>query len=283
MKRSLRGITALAAVIFGLATMAQCPPGMTEVPVFFSDFESDNGGLVSGGGGDWEYGTIPVNFSGAGCESSYESPGGAYSGTKGWGTILDGCHHNLGAFSDLSFSVDLSNPEYLGAKLNFAQWYNVFVSFDYIQVAVNGTVIWLNNSEQDSNDWLTTSLDLASYVGQANVAITFQLYATTVVNRAGWYIDDVGVYACVEGTQGINEEGMPTFKAWPIPARGQLNIEPSGTVDAWILYDATGRVLAEGERGNAERFSIDVSRFHGMGVLELRTPDGLQRQRVVME
>lgn len=271
------------ACTFGLASMAQCPTGTTETTVFFSDFESDNGGLVRSAGGDWEYGTIPVIFSAAGCESSYENPGGAHSGTKGWGTVLNGCYNNLGAYSNLTFTVDLSDPDYTSARLEFAQWFNVFVSYDYNRITVNGAEIYLNNSTQDSFGWMVTAVDLTSFVGQSTVTISFDFWASTVVNRTGWYIDDVGVYGCVAGTQAIAENEGMAFKAWPIPARDLLNVEPTGVVTGWVLYDATGRVLAQGERRDAERFSINVSQFHGMGVLELRTTEGPRRQRVVME
>ena len=39
-------------------------------------------------------------------------------------------------------------------------------------------------------DWELINVDLSDYVG-GDVTISFDLFATTVVERAGWYIDDV--------------------------------------------------------------------------------------------
>lgn len=283
MKKALHGIMALVAITYGTVGMAQCPAGSSEVTVFSTDFESNDGGFVQSGGGDWEYGTIPVTFSAAGCESLFANTVGAHSGTKGWGTILDGCYNNLGAFSSIAFTVDLSDPAYTSARLGFAQWFNVFVSFDYTRITANGTQVYLNNSTQDSNGWMLTDVDLTPFIGLSAVSISFDFWASTVVNRTGWYLDDVGVYACIGGTQAIAEGGAAAFQAWPVPAREVLHVEPGRIVTGWVLYDATGRVLAQGERGNADVFSIDVASFHGLGVLELNTADGLLRQRVVME
>lgn len=283
MNKALHGILALLAATYGSFGMAQCPPGTSQVTVFSTDFEHDDGGFVESGGGDWEYGVIPVAITGTNCGGVFQSPGGAHSGTKGWGTVLDDCYQNLGAFSGTGFTVDLSNPGYTGATLEFAHWYNVFTNFDYIRVTANGTVIFLNNSQENSSVWITTSVDLGSFLGQSSVSIVFELYATTVVNRAGWYIDDVSVTACTSGTAGIVGEAVPTFQAWPVPASEVLHVEPSGKVMHWVLYDGLGRVLTQGGRGVGGRFDVDVTGFHGVGVLELKMEDGTVRQRVIMD
>ncbi len=268
--------------------MAQCLPGTSQVIVSSTDFESNDGGFVESGAGDWEYGVIPVSIDLSSCDSPTlsNSPGGAHSGTKGWGTILDGCYHNLGAFSGVGFTVDLSNPGYTSAELQFAQWYQVFTNFDYIRITANGNEIWINNTVENSNGWLVTQVNLDPYVGQSAVNIVFDLWATTVVNRPGWYIDDVSVTACASGTTSIGEFGMAAFRAWPVPAADLLNVEPSkalGPILSWTLFDATGRVLAEGGRADSERFSVDVSAFHGVAIMELRTTSGAYRQRVLMQ
>ncbi len=266
--------------------MAQCPGG-TVVTVFSSDFEANNGGFVESGAGDWEYGTIPVTITGANCENTtFTSPGGAHSGTKGWGTLLNDCYQNLGAFSGVGFTVDLSDPNFTSAKMEFANWYTVFTPFDYVRITVNGTEVYKNDVTEQSGGWLMQTLDLTPYVGQASVAIVFDLWATTVVNRTGWYLDDVVVTACSSAVDGIAESGTAGFRTWPIPASDVLQVEPSsamGMVKGWTLYDATGRVLAQGIPAGTDRFSIDVSTFQGLGVLELRTANGAHRQQVVMQ
>ncbi len=267
--------------------MAQCTSG-TEVTIFSTDFEANDGGFTESGLGDWEYGVIPVVINTSTCDtpSSAQSPGGAHSGTKGWGTILDGCYGNLGGFSGTGFTVDLANSNYVTAKLQFAQWYQIFTSFDYIRITVNGTEVYKNDQTENSGSWLLQSVDLTPYIGQAAVQIVFDLWATTVVNRAGWYIDDVSVTACATGTVGLADGKAADFRAWPVPASDRLNVEPSlamGAVQGWTLFDATGRTLAQGVRGDAQQFSIHVASFHGPGILELRTDQGVHRQRVLMQ
>lgn len=286
--KTLPFLAVAMSLIAGSAVMAQCP-GTNEVPVFFSDFETDNGGLAPVGAGDWEYGVIPEIIAGANCESAtFSSPGGAYSGSKGWATLLNDCYHNQNpsGFNTLNLTVDLSAPDYLTATLKFAQWFEVFTNFDYLVITANGTEVYRNDTLEDSNSWLLTSVDLTPFLGQSTVSLDFKLWATTVVNRAGWYIDDVGVTACSSIPQSIAEGGSTGFRAWPVPATDRIQVEPSaamGRVQAWTLYDATGRVLAQGIPSDAAGFSIDVSGFQGSGILELRNTKGVYRQQVVMQ
>ena len=288
MARTLRLLSAAIFGAVGLTSMAQCP-GSTEVSIFSSDFETDNGGLIPTLGSDWEYGEIPVIVTGANCESAtFSSPGGANSGTKGWATLLNDCYHNQNpsAFNTLNLDVDLSDPDYLSARLDFAQWFEVFTNFDYLVITANGTEIYRNDTTEDSNTWLETSVDLTPYLGQSLVTLSFKLWATTVVNRVGWYLDDVSVMACSSSTLSIHGATNAGFNMWPIPATDKLNIQPStdmGATGEWTLYDATGRVLANGQYAGSGPFSIDVSNFRGPGVLEMRNASGSKRQTVMME
>ncbi len=288
MVKTLPLVSAIVAGSIGIAAMAQCP-GANVVTVFSSDFEADNGGLVPVASGDWEYGDIPVIIAGTNCDNAtFASPGGAHSGTKGWATMLNDCYRNQtpSGFNTLNLNVDLSTTGFLSAKLNFAHWFAVFTSFDYLVITANGTEIYRNDTLENSNTWRETSVNLNPFLGQSSVTLSFKLWATTVVNRAGWYIDDVSVTACSSIAQSIADGGSTGFRAWPVPATDKLQIEPStamGAVQAWTLYDATGRVLAQGIRAGADRFSIDVSAFQGMGVVELRTAKGTYRQQVVMQ
>ncbi|MBK6894062.1 MAG: hypothetical protein IPH00_13255 [Flavobacteriales bacterium] len=288
MVKKLPLFSAMVAGALGLTAMAQCPPENL-VTIYSTDFETDNGGLIPVAGVDWEYGDIPAIIAGANCESAaFSSPGGAYSGTKGWATLLNDCYHNQtpSGFNTLEFTVNLSDVDYLSAQLEFAHWFEVFTNFDYLLITANGTEVFRNDTLEDSNIWLQTTVDLSPFLGQSAVTLAFKLWATTVVNRAGWYIDDVNVTACSSIVQSVAEGGSVGFRAWPVPATDKLQIEPSttmGTVQAWTLYDATGRNLAQGIPAAADRFNIDVSAFQGMGVLELRTAQGTFRQQVVMQ
>ncbi len=284
MKHLLLATIALSCTGFS-NLQAQCP-GSFAATLYATDFEANDGGFVESGGGDWEYGVIPVLITGTNCGSTPTSPGGAHSGTKGWGTILDGCYNNLGAFSGTGISIDLSDPALISAKLNFAQWFGVFVNFDYLRITANGTQIYRNDTLENSGTWLEQTVDLSPYIGQASVNIVFDLWATTVVNRSGWYIDDVSITACASQPLGVATTLRQGFMAWPVPATDQLTIQPSaamGAVLEWTLFDATGRQMATGTPVSTGPFQIDVSRFNGMNLLDLRTANGHYRQQVVVQ
>ncbi len=278
-------MSGVLAIAWAMNSQAQCP-GSFAATLYSTDFEANDGGFVESGGGDWEYGVIPVVITGANCEGSFTSPGGAHSGTKGWGTVLDGCYNNLGAFSGTGFTVDLSDPSLISAQLNFAQWFGVFVNFDYLRITANGTEIYRNDTTENSGGWLERSVDLTPFIGQASLNIVFDLWATTVVNRTGWYIDDVSVDVCASQPLGVAELSRNKGLAWPLPASDVLNVAPpalAGPVLEWTLYDATGRALASGKPGGNSPFQINVAPFRGLNILDLRTTNGHYRQQVLVQ
>lgn len=284
MKRSLPILFGVPAIAWAMNTQAQCP-GSFAATLYSTDFEANDGGFVESGGGDWEYGSIPVVITGANCGGTFTSPEGAHSGTKGWGTVLDGCYNNLGAFSGTGFTVDLSDPSLISAQLNFANWFGVFVNFDYLRITANGTEVYRNDNTENSGGWFVQSVDLTPFIGQASLNIVFDLWASTVVNRTGWYIDDVSVDVCASQPLGVAAIGRPGARVWPVPASDVLNIKPStagGKVEEWSLFDASGRKLSGGMVANTGEFAIDVSAFQGVCVLDLRTATGHQRQQVVL-
>lgn len=289
MAKILPLISAVVAGTISLAGMAQCAPGTTAVTVYFSDFEADDGGLVADPLTDWEHGEIPVVITGSNCDSSPESPGGAYSGTNGWATNLDDCYMNQqpSAFNTVDLVVDLSDPDFVSAELSMSHWFEVFTNFDYLVITANGAEIYRNDTTENSNGWLTLRTSLTPFLGQASVTLSFKLWATTVVNRAGWYIDDVRVTACVtDGTIGIAEVDGAGFRVWPVPATEVLHVEPStamGAVLEWTLYDVTGRQLASGSPVSSAPFSLDVARFKGVNVLDLRTANGHYHKRLLVQ
>jgi hypothetical protein len=182
-------------VIMGGTTESpiDCGTGTFPTQFYFSDLEADDGGWVVGGYGDWGWGEIVPGVYEF-CDGPEPEPTAAYSPVNVWGTNLDGCHENAGATSTLTQTFDFSG---LAApiELNFFHWYNVFETFDWVEVYVNGTVVWRS---VDSNvyDWALNTIDLSSYAGNASVEIQFLLNATTVVNRMGWYLDDIEILYC---------------------------------------------------------------------------------------
>lgn len=273
-------VLALLAVKAG----AQCPSVPTDT-LFHNDFEGSDGGFTESGGGDWEYGVIPETLDSSNCGSTFSSPGGAFSGTHGWGTVLNSCYDNLGDTSGVGFTADLSAPGLTSAWLDFAQWFDVYVNFDYLTITANGAEIWRNDTAEESGTWLTTAVDLTPWLGQDPVSIMFNLHASTVVNRAGWYIDDVSVLACPDTAMGVHESAAPAFRAWPQPATDLLHVQLApamGPVTGWALYDALGRTVAQGVPDGPGTFTLRLPDLHGLAILELRSGMEVLRQRVVV-
>ncbi len=166
----------------------------------FYDFEADDGGFT--GTVDWEWGTN-YNWNGGACDGVSYPPPGAFSGVGMWATVLNDCHANTGTFSILSFEADLTGQS--SAILQWWDWYDVFETFDYGEVYVNNTLVYDRASSYIiPTAWEQHQADLTPFVGGV-VDIEFRMFATTVVNRAGWYIDDVlvGEPSCVPQAGGL--------------------------------------------------------------------------------
>jgi len=161
---------------------------------YFSDFEADDGGWTVGANGVWEHGAI-VSGVGDGCDSAPTSePTAAHSGSNVWATNLDGCYPNLGDVMTISQTFDFTNL-LAPIELTWYDWTHVFGSFDFNTVYVNGTSVY-SNTTSSVFDWQQRVVDLSAYAGNASVEIVFEVSATTVVNRLGWYVDDVSIEFC---------------------------------------------------------------------------------------
>jgi hypothetical protein len=182
------------------------PPRNPLATVFFSNFDTDNGGLV--GNLDWQWGATYA-WAATGCDSTPTPPAAAYSGTGMWGTVLNGCYANRGNNtgyatcsnttpgddSILTLTVDLTNHS--AATLSWYEWTDVFSNWDWVEVRVNGTSVFAPcpPSFVAPTAWVQQTVSLTPFVGGV-VTIEWHLLTSTVVNHAGWYIDDV----LVDGT-----------------------------------------------------------------------------------
>ena len=162
------------------------------------DFELNDGGWVPSSNwsnplGDWEWtNTYDVaNWAPEYTGTNIVPPPNCHSGTGMWGTKMYTNYTNSGGYNYLTKTFNLAGI--LNPELRFWSWENVFGNFDFCQVAVNGTVIWGPSWDYTNTQWRERVVDLSSYAGMSEVEIQFQMYASTVVNYAGWYIDDVYV------------------------------------------------------------------------------------------
>lgn len=175
-----------------------CEPGLEPTQFYFSDFEADDGGWSSTGFGDWEWGEVVPDVD-AGCDTAGAAePDGAFSGDNAWATVLDGCYTNSGDTSTLTQTFDFSG---LSAPIELSswQWLHVFGPFDFAELVVNGDQLFLEEGATASSDYSLQAIDLSAYAGEPAVTIELSVFATTVVNRAGWYVDDVAITSCQGG------------------------------------------------------------------------------------
>ena len=197
---------ALFAPQNGVAAIVVSPRVLPNNPddlLYFSDFETDDGGLT--GTRDWQWGEYawPATTNCFGAESH---PPAAFSGTKMWGTVLNDCYGDLGNNDDygsctnddpaddsvLSIALDLTGET--TAWVSWAEWNDVFLPFDWIEVRANGVVIGqaCGIDFVAPEQWVENALDISAVSGQV-VTISLHMMASALINRSGLYIDDVAV------------------------------------------------------------------------------------------
>jgi hypothetical protein len=204
-------------------------PTGPDVLFFAEDFDTDDGGLV--GTLDWEWGDS-YSWAATGCGGSFAPPPAPHSGGGMWGTVLNGCYNNLGnntGYADcnntspaddsiLSFQVDLTSTG--SAEFCWWEWRDLYLPWDWGQVYANGDMVFehCGGSYSAPTDWVQQCVDLGAYAGTM-VDIEFHMMASSVVNYAGWYIDDIEVFAgsdCNDATGLIFEDGFESgsVSAW---------------------------------------------------------------------
>jgi hypothetical protein len=175
----------------------------TLVPPLTLDFETSNGGLK--GTKDWEWGKIGTWAPTSNCDSTTTvHPTKGNSGTGVWATKLNDCYSPLGNASSsctnasitddsiLSFKVKIPGT-WTKATLTFYQWYDLFLTFDWSEIRIDGKVaVQTCTGSTPTPAWAKRTLDLSSYAGKI-IEVTFHMMATSVVQYAGWYIDDLSI------------------------------------------------------------------------------------------
>lgn len=168
-------------VFLFIAAMATAAGAQT---IYFSDLEANDGGWVYGDdwsapAPEWEWGTPTV-----------VGPAAAYSGVNVWATNLDGNHSNSGGNSWIAQTFDFT--DWTNVTLTFYQWINSGSNaFDQATVQVNGVQVYLDDGTGTA--WEQVSVDLSAYDNNPSVEIRFNFFETTVVDREGWYIDDIDI------------------------------------------------------------------------------------------
>ncbi|HSM51103.1 MAG TPA: DUF11 domain-containing protein [Thermoanaerobaculia bacterium] len=212
-----------------------CPQGTVPSTFYLADFETDDGGWVESGFGEWERGPVVTGVYQLCDTTPRPEPTGAPSGVNVFATNLDGCYANSGQASLLSRTFDFSS---LAApiQLDWTNWYEVFTPFDIGEVLVNGTQVFNIVPSTATSNYQDESADLSAYAGNAAVTVDFRLFATTVVNRMGWYIDDVEVLTCVpdqvDADLELTKQAAPATAAPGDPVVFTITVTNLGPGDA---------------------------------------------------
>jgi len=211
-------------------------------PGYSEDFEGAAVGWVELGApeGTWEIGE-PTS-----------GPGAANSGTRVAATKLAGNYPDGAESFLVSPPIDLSSGS---AALRFYHWYELETNWDYGVVAAtgNGGETWeilsvytgLNGAYEEA------VVDLAPYAGNPAVYVAFVLISDSVVNLAGWYIDDVELY---------NDNQAPSaptnVMATPTPV-GSIAVHwdpvPAGDLSHYTVYRSTTAGSGFAPIGNTNR------------------------------
>lgn len=156
-------------------------------PLFVSDFEADNGGLVPSGTTSWSWG-VPSS-----------GPGGAYSGDRVWATNLSG-EYSIDEYGDLTLPpVDLSAYAGQTPVITWWQWLQTEPTYDFasLEVSKDGGGIWTTAyGPVDGNvdlEWAKDLLILDSSYAVADFMARFHFTSDHIITAPGWYLDDVGV------------------------------------------------------------------------------------------
>jgi hypothetical protein len=243
-----------------------CPVGVP-TEFYFSDFEANNGGWTPTGPANfWEHGQVLPGVYEICDTVPRPEPTGAFSGLNVWGTNLNGCYPNANADGILSQTFDLSTLS-APLELNWQHWYEVFETFDYAIARVNGTQVWRTPNSTPTANYVFQAVDLSAYAGNASVTVDFLLHATTVVNRMGWYVDDVTILYCDTGPTPT-----PTATATALPtatATATSTALPTATATATVEPTATPTLPPTDVQLSS--FNGPTNQYSGLGVLWVLT------------
>jgi hypothetical protein len=174
--------------------------------IYFSEFEEDDGGLTATG--DWQWGEYAWTGSSDPlvCAGATSPPPAPFSNSRMWGTVLNSCYSPLGnngffascdsdGFEDdsvLTLFVDLTGTD--TAYLSWAEWYDVFGNWDWVEVRVNGFQVHTvcDRPYAPPASWGLQTVDISDYTGSV-VMIDFRFMASLTTQLSGWYIDNITV------------------------------------------------------------------------------------------
>ena len=246
---------------------------MNPIYVYQTDFESDSGGFTTAvlpDIQDWRYGTpgqgiIPP-----------------YSGSKVWGTILNGDYNNTSQSRLILSGINL--PDVDSLRLAYRQWFS-FQNIASGEYHDGGNLkIWLSSTDStiltptpgydfpmstwnrlipEQNAfaglnqrkwWHEVEVDLTPWAGET-VDISWDFGSSSVNTQVGWYIDDVAIFfpdtTPLHHAEELTEKPTAiSLTPFPNPFNSSVEIEISGiainsTPIHLEFYSVNGRLIDE--------------------------------------
>jgi hypothetical protein len=216
-----------------------------EQAYFFDDLESGTSEWTGAWGTTNSHAHSPST-------SMTDSPGGNYP-------------NNATTTMALNNGLDLS--ESTTASLVFWHRYDTESGYDFclVEVSTNGGGSWTQVASYSGlqGGWTEVTIDLDSYVGTSDFKVRFILDSDGWVQKDGWYVDDVHVFA--DQPTGVDNGASPlkllvgnhpnpfnpmTSVGYAVPRTGSV---------ALSIYDASGRLvrtLVEVPSHDAGRHSV---------------------------
>ncbi len=200
-----------------------------EQAYFFDDIESGTSDWTGSWGTTSSYAHSPST-------SMTDSPGGNYPNS---------------ATTTMALNSGLDLSESTTASLVFWHRYDTESGYDFclVEVSVNGGESWTQVASYSGlqNYWTEVTVDLDPYVGTDDFKVRFILDSDGWVQKDGWYVDDVHVFA--DQPTGVDDGTVPVRIAvgnYPNPFNPTTSVgyavPRTGAVDLSI-YDASGRLV----------------------------------------
>ena len=215
--------------------------------------------------------------------SMTDSPGGNYQNNENAVTVYDQ-------------DVDLTDA--IRAKVSFYAKWNIEANYDYVQfeVSTNNGVTWIpqcglhtnagenNNSIQPvgeplydgvQSDWVKEEINLSDYFGEI-VKLRFVLRSDNFVEEDGFYFDDFTVY--VDELVATDEVVKPSFKLFPNPAKNQLTVALSQTINQADLkiFSVDGKSVVNTSFSQTNKVEVNVEDLiSGVYIVEIKTENGI--------
>lgn len=252
--RSVGPLGADASEDFDLeADLVSCSaPGYSAAPLYFENFEADDGGFVSSGtNNSWEWGA-PTS-----------APSACGEGVRCWGTNLGGNYPNFHDAEVVSPIIDLSAAS-APLTLRWQQFNHIETfTFDqgFAEYRVDGgpwQIIWQNPGLTVAENWRELTADISDAAG-GELELRWRLESDSTVNFAGLYFD------AIEITSGLA----------CAPIVGELVV--GRVTDANTGQGLVGATVEVDVVGTSTITGVSPDPALGEGAYTLHVPDGVQQ------